>query len=42
MLKILFEFHPDMTIKNRQGLTPLTLAAKLPRVEVSVRIYMFF
>ena len=39
MLKILFEFKPDVSIKNHQGLTPLTLAAKLGRVEVSFKIF---
>jgi hypothetical protein len=36
MLKLLFEFKPDMSIKNHQGLSPLTLAAKLARVEVKL------
>ena len=34
MVKILIEFKPDTTKKNHQGLTALTLAAKLARVEV--------
>ena len=28
------EFKADVSIKNRQGLTPLTLAAKFARIEV--------
>lgn len=34
MIKLLLEFNPDLSLKNRQGLTPLTLAAKLARVEI--------
>ena len=34
MLTHLMDFKPDTSIKNRQGLTPLTLAAKLARVKV--------
>jgi hypothetical protein len=34
MIKLLFEFKPDLCIKNHQGLSPLTLAAKLARIEV--------
>ncbi len=34
MLKVLIEYHPDLDIKNRQSLTPLTLAAKLGRQQV--------
>ena len=38
MFKLLLEFGALLTIKNRQGLTPLTLAAKLARKEVKLNI----
>lgn len=34
---MLLEFHASLHIKNRQSLTPLTLAAKLARKEVIKR-----
>lgn len=34
MFKFMLEFDASLLIKNRQGLTPLTLAAKLARKEV--------
>ena len=41
MAKVLIEFQPDTTIKNHQGLTALTLAAKLARVEVIFNLKKF-
>ncbi len=35
MFELMLEFNAKLDIKNRQGLTPLTLAAKLARKEVS-------
>ena len=35
MFKFLIDSGADLTLKNRQGLTVLTLAAKLARKEVS-------
>lgn len=35
MFKLMLEFNASLHIKNRQGLTPLCLAAKLARKEVS-------
>ena len=34
MFELMLEFNARLDIKNRQGLTPLTLAAKLARKEV--------
>ena len=34
MFKQIIEFNPDIYIKNHQGLTPFTLAAKFGRIEV--------
>ena len=34
MIKFLVQFNPKRDIKNRQQLTPFTLAAKLGRKEV--------
>jgi hypothetical protein len=34
MFALMIEFKASLHIKNRQGLTPLTLAAKLARKEV--------
>ena len=34
MFNFMLEFDVSLDIKNRQGLTPLTLAAKLARKEV--------
>ena len=34
MFKLMLEFNASLHLKNRQGLTPLTLAAKLARKEV--------
>ena len=34
MFKHLIEYNPNIHIKNHQGLTPLTLAAKFARIEV--------
>ncbi len=34
MFELMLEFNPSLDIKNRQGLTPLNLAAKLARAEV--------
>lgn len=36
MFDLLLNMGGKLDIKNRQGLTPLTLSAKLPRKEVSV------
>ncbi len=36
MFEIMLEFNPSLDIKNRQGLTPLNLAAKLARGEVKI------
>jgi hypothetical protein len=38
MFKLMLEFNADLTIKNRQDLTPLTLAAKLARKEVNMHV----
>jgi len=35
MFKLMMEMNASLDIKNRQGYTPLTLAAKLCRKEVS-------
>lgn len=35
MFELMLEFNARLDIKNRQGLTPLTLAAKLARKEVN-------
>lgn len=35
MFKLMLEFNASLHVKNRQGLTPLCLAAKLARKEVS-------
>jgi hypothetical protein len=35
MFKLMLEFNPSLDIKNRKGLTPLTLAANLARREAS-------
>ncbi len=40
MLKVLIEYGPSLKIKNRQYLTPLTLAAKLGRYEVIIQIFL--
>lgn len=34
MFKLLMEFGPDVEIRNRQGLTALTLAAKFGKKEI--------
>lgn len=34
MFQLMLEFKARLDLKNRQGLTPLTLAAKLARKEV--------
>jgi hypothetical protein len=34
MFKLMLGFNASLHIKNRQGLTPLTLAAKLAKKEV--------
>lgn len=34
MFKLMLEFNASLHVKNRLGLTPLTLAAKLARKEV--------
>ena len=39
MFKLMLEFNADLNIKNRQGLTPLSLAAKLARKEVKINQY---
>ena len=36
MFKFMLEFKNDLNIRNRQGLTPLTLAAKLAKKEVII------
>lgn len=36
MFKLLVEHNANLDIKNRQGFTPLTLAAELCRDEVSL------
>jgi hypothetical protein len=36
MFEIILEYNPSLDIKNRQGLTPLNLAAKLARAEVHI------
>jgi transient receptor potential cation channel subfamily V protein 5 len=36
MFELMLDFGASLHIKNRQGLTPLTLAAKLARKEVGV------
>ena len=38
MLKVLVEYGPNLDIKNRQSLTPMTLAAKLGRQEVLINM----
>jgi hypothetical protein len=38
----MLEFNASLHIKNRQGLTPLTLAAKLARKEVFIIIFFVF
>jgi hypothetical protein len=40
MFDLLLQMGAKLDIKNRQGLTPLTLSAKLPRKDVSkIRAY---
>lgn len=34
MFKTLMDYRPDLSVVNRQGLNPFTLAAKLARIEV--------
>ena len=41
MFKLMLEFNASLHLKNRQGLTPLTLAAKLAKKEVQ-SIYLIY
>ena len=41
MFKMMLDYKASLNIKNKQGLTPLTLAAKLARKEV-LDIFRFF
>jgi hypothetical protein len=36
MFKVMLDYNASLNIKNKQGLTPLTLAAKLARKEVKI------
>ena len=42
MFKFLLEYKPSLHIKNRQNLTPLTLAAKLARKEAFLILYFYY
>lgn len=39
---MMLEFNADLNIKNRQGLTPLSLAAKLARKEVNYQKIIYY
>ena len=41
MFDLLYGFGARLDIRNRQGLTPLTLAAKLARKDVSFKNILF-